>query len=291
MSRTMLILIATPLFIIIAAALLIPVFLDKEALLTMASETLEEKTGAVLVVDGDANLSVFPKIAVRLSEVGLTLPGEAETHAKLASLDIGLELMPLFSGRAEISELVVNGLKMTVMSPPEQPALDTSTLTDEELDALYTKRRKAQQAAGQAAGSEAVVALPLALNVARLSVSNSTLNLVSADKKDTTQLDIVQLEATGLNLDGAPIPLSLNLIIGAGEGSDPLEVTLNGKVKIVADTQMLTLNDLAIEVIGALAEPVKARASGEVNLARQAADVQIQLTLGGGDVTGEGQLR
>lgn len=291
MSRTILILIATPLILIIAAALLIPLFLDKEALLTMASETLEEQTGAVLVVDGDANLSVFPKIAVGLSEVGLTLPGEAETHVRLASLNIGLEFMPLFSGRAEISELIVNGLKMTVISPPEQPALDTSTLTDEQLDVLYAKRRKALQAAGQAAGGEAVVALPLALNVARLSVSNSTLDLVSADNKETTQLEIIQLEATGLNLDGAAIPLSLNLKVDGGEGSAPLEVRLNGEVKINAETQLLTLNDLAVEVLGALADPVKATASGEVNLARQAADLQIQFRLGGGDVTGEGQLR
>lgn len=292
MSRKILILIAVPLFLIIAAALLIPLFLDKEALLAMASETLEEKTGAVLVVDGDVSLSLFPKIAVGMSEVDLTLPGEAETHIRLASLDVGLELMPLFSGRAEISELIVDGLKMTVMSPPEQPALDTSALTDEQLDALYAKRRKTLQAAGQAVGSEAVVALPLALNVARLSVSNSTLDLVSADKKETTQLDIVQLEATGLNLDGESIPLSLNLLIGTGaEEAAPLEVTLEGRVKIEADKQLLTLNELAVEVLGALAEPVNATASGEVNLARQAADLQIQLTLDGGNVTGEGQLR
>ena len=194
MSRTILILIATPLFLIIAAALLLPVFLDKEALLAMASETLEEQTGAVLVVEGDASLSFFPRIAVALSEVGLALPGETETNIRLASLDIGLELMPLFSGRAEISELIVDGLQMTVMSPPELPALDTTALSDEQLDALYAKRRKTLQAAGQAAGNEAVVALPLALNVARLSVSNSTLDLVSADTKETTKLEIVRLK-------------------------------------------------------------------------------------------------
>lgn len=291
MSRTLLIVIATPLVLIIAAALLIPMFLDKEALLAMASETLEEQTGAVLVVDGDASLSLFPKVAVGLSEVSLTLPGEAETRVRLASLDIGLQLMPLFSGRAEISELIVDGLKMTVVSPPEQPALDTSALSDEQLDALYAKRRKALKAAGQAAGSEAIVALPLALNVGRLSVSNSTLDLVSADNEETTQLEIVQLEATGLNLDGEAIPLSLTLKVSTGEESTPLDLTLKGKVQLHAEEQLLTLNDLAVEVLGALDKPVKAKASGEVNLARQAADLQVQLTLGGGDVTGEGQLR
>ncbi|MFT5710113.1 MAG: AsmA protein [Halioglobus sp.] len=291
MSRTILILITTPLFLIIAAALLIPVFLDKEALLTMASETLEKETGAVLVVDGDASLSLFPEISVGLSEVSLTLPGETETSVRLASLGIGLKLMPLFSGRAEISELVVDGLKMTVVSAPEQPALDTTALNDEQLDALYIKRRKTLQGAGQAAGSEAVVALPLALNVARLSVSNSTLDLVSADKKETTQLEIVRLEATGLNLDGEPIPLSLNVIVSGGEGGAPLDITLIGKIQIQADKQLLTLNNLAVEVLGALDQPVNVKASGEVNLARQVTDLQLQLTLGGGDIAGQGQLR
>ena len=291
MFRAILIVIATPIVLIIAAALLIPIFLDKEAVLAMASETLEKETGAVLVVDGEVSLSLFPNIAVKMNKVGLTLPGEVETSVKLTSMGIGLELRALFSGRAEIGEVVVDGLRMTVQSLLEQPVLDTRKLTDEQLDALYAKRRKSLQAAGQAAGSEAIVALPLALNVARLSVTNSTLNLVSADKKETIQVEIVQLEVAGLNLDGEPIPLSLNLIISTGGGAAPLEVALDGKVQIDADKQLLILNDLAIEVPGALARPANAKVSGEVNLSRQTADLQIQLTLGGGDVTGEGQLR
>ena len=291
MFRTVLILIATPVIIVIAAALLIPVFVDEDMLLGMASETLERETGAKLVVDGGASLSLFPKIAVELGDASLTLPGEQDAGVKLRALTIGLELMPLFSGQAKIGDIAIDGLRMTLQSAPEQAPRDTSKLSDEQLDKFYNQRRQAQETAGQAVGNEAVAALPLALNVERLLVRDSVLVMLSAGESESTVIRIDNLEATGLNLDGEAIPLSVKLSIDGAKGSAPMDIALDGAFSVNAESRLLTIKELEVEVSGALAKPARATISGEVDLSRQAAEIQLALTLGGGEIKGEGQLR
>ena len=62
MRRFLLTILAVIAVAIVAVFVLVPLLVDKEQILALASSTLEEQTGAKLVVNGDANLSVFPKI-------------------------------------------------------------------------------------------------------------------------------------------------------------------------------------------------------------------------------------
>jgi len=285
-SRVILILLAIPLVLVIAAAVLIPLLLDEEKILNMAAETLEKETGAILAVDGGASLSIFPRIEVQLAEAGITMPGEQEMSVRARSLGIGLELMPLFSGSVEIDEISVDGLVVTMQSAPEEPSLDTSTLTDEQLDAYYEKRRRDNESAGQAAGQESVAALPLALNVQRLSVTDSVLEIVSADTDERTRVTIINLEGLDLNLDERAMPLSMKIRL---EGEEPIVVDIKGEVKANADDQQLIIDALAVDVNGALAQPVSLETSGAIDLGKQIADLQLKLVLG--DMQGDGKLR
>ncbi len=289
MSRIVLILLAIPVVLIIAAAILIPVLLDEEKLLAMAAETLEKETGAILLVEGGASLSIFPNITLELGDAGITMPGEQEMSLRVGTLGIGVELMPLLSSRVEIGDITVDGLLMTLQSAPQQPALDTSTLSDEQLDAYYTKRRQTLEEANQAAGQESIAALPLALNVQRLSVTNSVLEMVSADAKETTRIKIIALEAKSLNLDDNAIPLTLHAQLDGEEGAPPIDVELKGVVRVDAASQLLTLENVALAVAGVLTEPVTVSANGAIDLMKQAADLQIELSLG--EIRGDGALR
>ena len=289
MPRIVLILLAIPVVLIIAAAVLIPALLDEEKLLAMAAETLEKETGAVLLVEGGASLSVFPNITLELGDASITMPGEQEMSISVGALGIGVELMPLLSRQIEIGDITIDSLVMTVQSAPEQPALDTSILSDEQLDTYYAKRRQALEEADQAAGQESIAALPLALNVQRLLVTNSVLEMVSADAKETSQVKIVSLEAKSLNLDDNTIPLTLHVQLEGEEGAPPIDVEIEGGVRVNAATQLLTLENVALAVRGVLDRAVTASASGVIDLVKQAADLQIGLALD--EVRGDGTVR
>jgi len=286
MLRVLLYLIIIPVLLIVAAAFIIPLFLDEEKLLALAAETLEKQTGATLTVNGDAKLSLFPSIEVQLREAELALPGEGQPDLSARSLDIGVQLMPLFSGSVEIDGLSVDGLLVNIPPTPKRPEVDTSQMSDAQLDAFYAARREALAEADSAESAGAALALPMALEVGHLAVTNSRIVLLANGDSAPTVIDIKALKARQLNLNGDPVPLSLSLSVPGEAGSDPLALELDTTFTLDAEGQQLTLSAMSAKVTGASAEPIRLTADGSANLQQLAADLALQVDIGPAHGTG-----
>ena len=190
MTRSKALFIVVPFAIGIGALLLLPLLLDKETLLKLATSTIEEQTGAKLTVAGESELSFFPRLGVTLGDTSLAMPGEGQPRLQVRSLDLGVALMPLISGRAEIDSLAMDGLTVSIVSSGKG-AINTSELSDAELDAFYAKRREATTEAVKAAGAEAALALPMALNVHRLSITDARIEQVDLDTQVSTVIELI----------------------------------------------------------------------------------------------------
>ena len=173
MPRFILIPAAIFIILLLAAMILVPLLLDEKKVLDIATTQLQEQTGATLTVDGETSLSLFPVLGVSLEKVSLAMPGETEPGITVGALSIGVQMMPLLSGSVEIDSISVDGLNAKITSAPEQARADTARMSDEELDAFYAKRREAMSQAGENAGAEAALAVPLALNVQELTITDS----------------------------------------------------------------------------------------------------------------------
>lgn len=289
MPRVLLYLIVVPVLLVVAAALLIPLLVDEDRLMALAADTLEQRTGATLTVNGGASFSLLPRIALELDEVELALPGESQPDLSARSLDIGVQLMPLFSGKVEIEALLLKGLLVNVPPTPKQPAIDTSAMSDAELDAYYAARREALAEAGQHGGAGDALALPMALEVGHLSLANSRVVLLAEGNGEPTVIDIDRLEANDLNLEGRPVPFKLALILPPGDGVDPIKVNLDTTFTLDAQAQTLTLPALSATVTGATTQALKLNATGTADIQRLAADLDLQLAIGA--AKGQGTLR
>lgn len=288
MRRVLLFLLLIPLLLVLAAALLIPLFIDEEQLLDIAAEALEKKTGATLEVNGEAKLQLLPRIALAMEQVELTLPGEAQPDLSAGKLELGVQLLPLFSGEVQIQRLALEGLLVTLPAAPEQAALDTSQLSDAELDAWYAARREALSEAGKGAGL--ALAAPMALEVAELSLRDSRV-VQMRNKGEAPQIvEIHSLQARDLNLAGRPAPLSLSVAVPAQQdGEPPITLALETTFSVDQDSRQVGLAALEADIRGATAEPVTLTASGNFDLDRVVADLTLELA--SGDTRGEGKLR
>ena len=286
MSRLILMPLAFLLLLIVAAAVLAPLLLDKDKVLDLASTALHEKTGATLTIDGDVSLSVFPTLGVSLSGIGITLPGKQQPDVRARSLEIGVQLLPLLSGNVEIDTISLDGLTARIESAEEQVSADSGKLSDEQLDEFYTARQQYMAEAGAAAGAETVLAIPMALNVKHLTITDSHLELAASTAAEATVVELISLEVTGLNLEGQPVSLDLQLRL---PGEQPIEVSANGNIRIDQQAQAITLDGVELAVKGATAQQLKLQTHGELHLSRQVAD--LQLTLESGEMQGAGTLR
>jgi uncharacterized protein involved in outer membrane biogenesis len=285
MLRILLYIIGIPLLLILLAAILLPLLLDEDQLLALAADRLEQSSGAQLTVHGDSGLSLLPRLALTLDQAELALPGADQPEITAQRLAVEVRLLPLLSGNVAIKGIELEGLVATVPAPPEQPAVDTSTLSDAELDAFYEARRQAlREAAANSAG--AAFGLPLALNVQRLSISDARIVLLQADGSEPQVVELVSLTATDMNLAGEPVPLNLQLRI---PGTNPVTLMLDTRFSANLDQQQVQLHSLSADITGATAEPLQLRASGPIDLERQVAE--LELALESGAMTGQGSLR
>ncbi|MFK7974679.1 MAG: AsmA family protein [Halioglobus sp.] len=286
MRRLLLIVLAIVVLTVVGAAILIPLIVDKDKILEIASNTIHEKTGARLAVNGDTGVSFFPTIGLTVGDTAITLPDSKEPDFKISKLDIGVEFMPLLSGNVQINTFAVDGVDARVEMSEKEEALDTSKMTDSQLDAFYAKRRQDIAQAGQAAGAEAALAVPLALNVKNLSVTNANITLIDPAGAPPTQINLKRLKASGLNVDGREAPLSLVIEV---PGDQPIRAEVNVKFAIDQNTQMATIKALEAVVTGATPEPLTLTGEGKVNLQRQVANLDINLAID--EIRGEGKLQ
>ncbi len=286
MRRLILVTLGLLLLIVVAAVILVPLLLDKDKVLELASNALYEQTGARLAVNGDISLSVFPTLGISLADAAITLPEKTEPDVHVGALQIGVQMMPLFSRQLAIDTFNLNGLTARIEGAEEQPALDTSKLSDAQLDAFYAKRSKAMAEAGDGAGAADALAVPMALNVKRLTITDSQLELVDPATGDATLVKLVRLEASGINLDGRAMPLDVVLQL---PGEQMIEVTLQGDIRVDQGSQTANLDGLQVAVTGATAQALNLTTSGVVDLTRQTADLQLDIELG--ETRGDGTLR
>ena len=286
MLRFVLLSLAALFLLMITAVILVPLLVDKEKVLEIASAQLFEQTGATLAVEGETSFTLFPVLGISLSNASVAMPGEAEPGLRAESLSIGVRLRPLFSGTVEIDSLLVDGLLVRLTSAPDAEAIDTGNMSDRELDAFYAARRALREEAGSSTGTGAALGLPLALNVAELRLTNARIESVSTETGETSVIEVPRLRATDLNLAGVPIPISLEVKI-AGEA--PLFVNLDGDISVDQAAERMTLDAVSIEVSGATAETLVLNTNGDVDINRQIADLALDLELG--PAKGSGTLR
>ncbi len=92
--------------IIVIAA--VPFVVSTQWIRDQATEAVYESTGRELIIAGDASFSVFPNISLLVSNATLSNPqGREGDFADMEELDLGLKLVPLFSGRVEVDRLIV----------------------------------------------------------------------------------------------------------------------------------------------------------------------------------------
>ncbi len=289
MSRVVLVPLVLLLLLVLAAAVLIPLLLDKDKLLQLATETLHEHTGATLQVDGDAKLSLFPTLGIALSDAAIILPEKQQADLRdlrVGTLQIGLQLFPLLRGQVAIDSIVLDGVRATMESGSKQKSADTGTISDADLDALYAIRRKRMATSAELTGAQAALLAPLALHIRRLTITDARLELIDAGGTAPKLLELVRLEASDLNLDGAAIPVDITLRL---PGKQVIDVSLKGNIRIDQQHQTVTLEQVELAASGALANTLQLHTSGVVDLSHQSADLQLALELG--ETRGHGTLR
>jgi len=281
-KRLLLFIIVIPLVVVILAAVLVPMLVDKQKILQLAQDTLKEQTGATLDVRGDVSFSVFPTIAVTLADTAVTLPEETEPTATAENLAIGVQLIPLFSRRVEIGGILIDGFHARLKPAAAGADMpDTATLSKEQQKALEEAQKEALAEQAQ------VLAAPLALSIDELTVTDSSVEMLAAEG-DPTRVEIERIYITDVNTAGRPLNMTAKLAMVGSDGESALALDTNGQLIVDADARTVDLSELSVTVSGAGDDDLDLNLNGAADLAQLSAD--LQLTFETGESRGEGSV-
>jgi AsmA protein len=234
-------------------------------------QTVKDKTGRDLRIEGKLGWSVFPRLAIEAGklELGNAAGFGREPFARIDAAGVVVEWLPLLTGRVSVDTFYVNGLSVNLV----RNASGQSNWED------LAAPRGAKPAAEPAAKRDASAKPPLAaLAVGRLDIRNA--NLAYRDEQAGSAVAIRRLTlGTGRFEADKPFDLKLAFELARGE-SAPVQVTLDGRVTAGADALKLDNLRLALDdsrLTGTLAVSHFARPAIRFDLALDQIDLDRYL--------------
>ena len=282
-------------FVAIAAlaVLLVPMFIDEQALLDMAQEQVQTHTGGELVVEGGIELSFFPRFGLRLEGTSLSLPAQTEydpnIEASIAELDVGLSLLPLLSGNVDVGTIVIVGVTADITEPhalppaPEPRPIMSDREWEKRGEAIrQTKEQERQRQLDEGGSVSGIAGLAEAIQIEDITMIQRT-----RYGELRNEIRIAALTLTDVNTRNEPMQLEGALTVLGNGSTAPVDIALDGRIRVASDFSKIEIEALQTEVVGALTQPVESALNGAFMMTPAKADFTLHANLPGGDISGQ----
>jgi AsmA protein len=241
--------------VIIAAMLLIPMFVDVQKYKPMLESKVTEATGRPFSVGDDLRLSLFPWAGISFSDLRLGNPaGFAEKEfITVKSFEVRIKLLPLINKDIQIKRFVVNEPRIILLKnkkgqanweQPKQPNKDSPT-------------PKAEKTPAQDTGQ---FELPIsALTVGNLAINNGSALWEDRPGGTRNEISQINLALKDVSLE-RPVRLTFSALV------DQKPISIEGSVgplgqsfqagSIPIDLSLKALKQLVIRLKGSLENPL-----------------------------------
>jgi len=204
-------------------------------------------------------------------------------------VEVGLSLLPLLSGNVDVGTIIIAGITADITEPQALPPAPEPmpSMSDREWEqrGKLIRRTKAQERQRQLDEGGRFSGIGILAEAIR--IDDVTVRIRSWEGDLTNHIVVKTLSLADVNTQDKPMRLD-GAVTVLGDGSAvPLEITLDGSIRLASDLSRLQLDQLQTTVEGALTEPVTNTLSGNFTMTPAKADFAIDARLPGGDVSGQ----
>ena len=241
------------LVLIIAAIIIIPQFIDVKKYKPIIEQKVAEATGRSFTLGDDIDLSVFPWVGVRLTDLHLgNQAGYKEKDmVSVKNFEVRLKVMPLLSKRIEVKTFVLDSPRIYLEK------LKNGKANWQEIGKKQEKKVRKEKKAEKPSTSQG---LPIkALLVDNFSITNGQLIYVDQGTEVKKEISDLNLNLKNINLEN-PIGILFSARIDGKSVS--LEGTAGpigkepGKEKVAFNLVLKALEELEVKLKGNLIDPL-----------------------------------
>ncbi len=241
------------LVLIIAAIVIIPQFVDVQKYKPVIEEKVAEATGLPFALGNDIDLSVFPWVGVKLTDLHLGNPAgfNEKDMVSVKNFEVRIKVMPLLSRRIEVKTFVLDG-----------PVIYLEKLKNGRANwqGIGAKQDKKAVVEKKTEKSSSEKGLPIAgLQVDKFSITNGQMIYV-----DQTANLKKQISDLSLNLENITLEKPIGIVFAAMIDKKPISFkgTVGpigkepGKGTMAVDVVLKALDELEIKLKGKLIDPL-----------------------------------
>jgi AsmA protein len=227
--------------LMVAAAVLLPLIYDEEDLKEAIAGEVYEKTGRELSIDGALDFSVFPWLAVDVSDLSL---GNAagfgdQSFARISQARAGVALMPLLRKQIAVDEITLNGLELDLIVNAD------GVNNWDDLSAGAEGGEETSDASGSSLFSSQTVA--------GLNIRDARIQLQDHQAGSHYRLSGLSME-TGALGQGEPVPLKLSAVIEDLVAGSRTHFSLASTATIDLQAQQFRFDDVDLALAHGTAE-------------------------------------
>ncbi|MBV1789283.1 AsmA family protein [Marinobacterium sp. D7] len=244
-----------------------------------------ESGGVELKINGEIDWSVFPWLGLAANDIAIRYPEQPQL-ATLTQAQLSVKLMPLFSGNVEMSSILVDGLKLNLITTGR-----ANNWTRAQTAAETPAKDEQQDGKGRSGGALK------GLDIESITLSNAQLRYV--DEAAGSRIEVNQLNLnTGRIAPGQEIPIELSAQINQFQGDTQtlgLNAALNTNAQLNLEQKQYQLNalDATVELNSAAlgSKPLQLSLKGKVDadVAAERIDLALQ-QLALANLTATGQV-
>ncbi|MFN3883058.1 MAG: AsmA family protein [Nitrincola lacisaponensis] len=170
-----------------------------------------QQAGLVLNIEGDISWSLYPWLGMQTGAIRLAYPDKPEL-ARLESAQVSLQVIPLFSGRVEMSDVILEGLVLSLIKDAEGNVNWASA--EPPSDNAPAESTPVSESTGDSR------ALP-ELDIASINLRQARIEYIDLTENSRIELSDLSL-TTGRVLPGEVLPVELDFKLRQFEGADSL---------------------------------------------------------------------
>ena len=194
---------------------------DGEKIKAELIRVVMEQKQRKLEIAGEAELSVWPDVGIKLGRLTLSEPGGKEGFLALDAARVAVAVMPLLSKQVQVQRIEVDGLKATLVKRKD------GTLNIADLVGGGDKEAAAKAAPKVGAGDTAA---PVQIDIAGIRIANAQLTWRDEKAGTTTTVSNLDLGSGRVQADSGRQTLSveaLSLAAKGKTGADSFELKLD----------------------------------------------------------------
>ncbi len=235
----------------------LPFILSADLIREQVTAAVKSQTGRDLIIEGDASLSVLPNIALKVGKASLSNTAEmgGGTFAQMDEFRVGLELMPLLSGKMQVSGLSLTN-PVVLLKRSKSGAVNWELIKSEPSQPAKTTQQS--------------VSVPLSdVSLGDITIDNGTISFVDEQAGTQTKFEGINVK---LNLP------SLDSMLEATGSAMWNKSVITGKFSLKSPNTILA-GDSSQFSIDIVSENVKTKFTGQMVVAKDGISAEGDLNV------------